>query len=95
MGNGARIPNTGQSCLNLESDGPIANAIKSVFQIAKVSRPLMSVGRICDGGSFMNFFDTKADVVDPDGNVVCSFQRQPGGLYVARLRLKSPFGRLA
>ena len=61
VGNGARIPNTGQSCLNLESDGPIANAIKSVFQIAKVSRPLMSVGRICDGGLFVNLFAKRAE----------------------------------
>ena len=55
VGTGARIPNTGQSCFNHESDGPIANAIKSVFQIAKVSRPLMSVGRICNGGGVYSF----------------------------------------
>jgi hypothetical protein len=95
VGNGARIPNQGQSCLNLESTGSVANFIKSTFQIAKVSRPLMSVGKICDGGLFVNFSETKADVVDPAGNVVCSFERQPGGLYVARLRLKSPFPRQA
>ena len=55
----------------------------------------MSVGKICDGGLFVNFSDSQADVVDKDGHVVCTFQRQPGGLYVARLRLKSPFGRQA
>ena len=95
VGNGARIPNKGQSCLNLESEGENPNAIASVFQIAKVSRPLMSVGKICDGGLFVSFTETKADVVDKNGHVVCTFHRQPGGLYVARLRLKSPFGRLA
>ena len=97
VGNGARIANTGQSCLHLEatSQASKGNAIKSTFQIAKVSRPLMSVGKICDGGLDVLFGKTKADVKDDRNNVVCSFVRQPGGLYVAKLRLKSPFGRPA
>ena len=45
MGDGGTIPNLGQSQLNL-LDGD--KDIESVFQIAAVNRPLVSVGRICD-----------------------------------------------
>ena len=88
-----RIPNQGQACLSLETMGETPNVIKSTFQIAKVSRPLMSVGKICDGGLFVGFTDVKADATNKQGRAVCTFVRQPGGLYVARL--KAPFGRPA
>ena len=43
MGDGGTIPNLGQSQLNL-SDCNVGRDIQSVFQIAAVTRPLMSVG---------------------------------------------------
>ena len=95
VGDGGRIPNKGQGCLSFEAMGETPSAINSTFQIAKVSRPLMSVGQICDGGLFVGFTEVKADVTDKPGRVVCTFVRQPGGLYAAKFRLKAPFGRPA
>ena len=44
-----RIPKQGQMMLNLKGpDGAKTN--KSTFQVAQVTRPLWSVGRICDNG---------------------------------------------
>ena len=55
----------------------------------------MSVSQKCDGGLFVGFTEVKVDVTDKQGRVVCTFVRQPGGLYAAKLRLKAPFGRPA
>ena len=57
--------------------------------------PPISVGKICDGGMFVGFTEVKAEVTDNQGGVVCTVVRQPGGLYVAKLRLEAPFGRPA
>ena len=94
FGNGERIKNQGQLRLNLqhEADGAINN-IDSTFQAAKVSRPLMSVGRICDAGMDVTFTKTGAKILSPEGQVLCTFERQGGGLYLAKLRLKKPFVR--
>ena len=49
MGDGGTIPNLGQKSLNLV-DESVGRDLSSVFQIAGVTRPLMSVGKICDEG---------------------------------------------
>ena len=93
MGDGGKTPNLGQNQLNLE-DGE-AN-FQSTFQIAAIARPLMSVGRICDNDNEVTFSKTKAVVRDKEGHDVCTFQRQPSGLYTAKIKLKAPgFGRPA
>ena len=89
MGDGGTIPNLGQSQLNL-SDGD--KDIESVFQIAAVTRPLMSVGRICDEGHSITFNAVMAVVHGKDGAELCRFQRNGSGLYVAKLKLRSPAG---
>ena len=89
---GARIANEGQFKLRLRSGGPAKGEgkdIESTFQVAKVTRPLWSVGRICDEGFSINFTQTQAVVQDKLGKAVCKFHRK-GGLYVADLQLKSP-----
>ena len=86
VGNGDRVSNDGQCVLNLEQDGL---PIQSTFQIAGITRPLMSVGRVCDQGLRCNFDDKQALVVDSNNRTVCRFERR-GGLYVAKLKLKSP-----
>ena len=56
----------------------------------------MSVGELCDAGMEVTLRKTQAGVVAPGGTVVCTFERQLGGLYVAKLKLKRPtptFGR--
>jgi hypothetical protein len=91
VGNGARIPNKGQACLNLASSGDGPCDMRTTFQIAAVSRPLMSVGRICDADLLVAFKKEKARIIDErNGRVVAEFARQPGGLYIAKLRLKAP-----
>ena len=91
MGDGGKVPNQGQKALNLS--GTTAD-LKSVFQIAKVTRPLMSVGKICDEGFEVRFYKAHASILDKSGKEICKFERQAGGLYVAKLKLKSPsFGR--
>ena len=89
MGDGGTIPNLGESGLNL-SDG--AKDVHSVFQVAAVTRPLMSVGRICDQGHSITFDAVMAVVKFAEGPELCRFERHSGGLYVAKLKLRSPAG---
>ena len=96
VGNGARVPNDGQTLLSLQASGKGGNTVSTMFQVAAVSRPLMSVGRLCDNGMDILFKKDRADVLASDGTVILSFERQVGGLYVAKLKLKKPangFGR--
>ena len=90
IGDGGHIPNLGQKSLNLCDNG--GHNVKSVFQIAAVTRPLMSVGRICDEGHEVTFNAVMAVVKDQKGTEICRFERQPGGLYVAKMKLKNPMG---
>ena len=93
VGNGGRLANLGQNNLNLEPEDDSSKELKSCFQIARVTRPLMSVGKICDSGMKVEFTDKTATVKAPDGTVVCVFTRKPGGLYICKMRLKQPFPR--
>ena len=89
VGSGARAPYDGQSVLNLPATNN--NTMATTFQGAKVSRPLMSVGRHCGAGMHV-----KADVLATHGSIIVSFERQSKGLYAVRLKLKKPapgFGR--
>ena len=90
VGNGERLPNMGQRKLNLQPLADSSTDLTSCFQIAKVTRPLMSVGRICDNGMDVTFSKTQAIVKDADGSQVCVFERKPGGLYTCKFRLKNP-----
>ena len=96
IGDGRKINNDGQVCLNLQTMEDDPSSIASTFQVAKVSRPLMSVGKICDNGMDVVFSADKARVVTKEGAEVCMFERVNGGLYLAKFRLKRPtngFGR--
>ena len=93
MGDGGKTPNQGQVALNLSNGGP-ASAIQSIFQVASVTRPLMSVGQICDEGYKVDFFKEYAVITDKNQREVLRFERQAGGLYTAKMKLKAPtFGR--
>ena len=63
--------------------------MKSCFHIARVTRPSMSVGKICDNGMKVEFDDKRGIIRDPQDLQVCVFERQPGGLYLGKFRLKS------
>jgi hypothetical protein len=91
VGDGNRIANLGQRSLNMQPMGDPSSQLRSIFQIAKVTRPLMSVGKICDNGMQVTFDDDKAEVRDKkDGSLLCVFERKPGGLYLCKFRLKAP-----
>ena len=95
VGNGERVPNEGEASVNLrvlDERGQTMD-FRSVFQSAKVTRPLMSVAKICRNGYTCNFTDQEAKVVDSAGNTVCTFRRDRG-IYVSRMKLRapSPFG---
>ena len=57
-----------------------------------MTRPLMSVGRICDEGHSINFDAVMAVVTSKDGSEICRFDRNSNGLYIAKLKLRSPAG---
>ena len=65
------------------------NNIGSVFQASPVTRPLMSVSKICRNGFKCNFTEDEAQVVDKTGKTQCVFKRR-GGLYICNMRLKAP-----
>ena len=75
MGDGNKIPNQGQKQLKLTSSQN--SDIRSTFQIAAVTRPLMSVGRICDEGLEISFDAKRAMVRDKSGRDACRFNRDP------------------
>ena len=82
--------------LNLEVPGlrGEVNSIGSTFQASPVTRPLMSVSKICRNGFKCMFDNNEAQIVDKVGRVQCVFKRS-GGLYVCNMKLKqpAPFGR--
>ena len=89
MGEGRTIPNLGQKRLNLFVES-ITKPIASVFQIAAVKRPLMSVGGVCDEVHNVTFDVEKAVVRSSTGDELRRFVRTAGGLCVAKLKLKNP-----
>ena len=91
VGNGGRLENMGQRSLNLEPMNDSSTPLASCFQIARVTRPRMSVGKICDNGLKVEFDNEKAVVRDKLGARVYVFERKPGGvLYVCKFRLRGP-----
>ena len=72
-----------------EQDGD--QLVNSMFQIADVNRPLMSIGKICDSGHRVVFESGKAEVISKrTGKVVMTFVRKNKGLYTAELILRTP-----
>ena len=87
VGNGERVPNEGQMILNLETDD--GAAATATFQVADLTRPLMSVSQICEQGYRCIFEDSCARVVNKDDQTICKFEKE-GQLYVAKMKLKAP-----
>ena len=83
---GERITNHGQTSLNLESNG---QKLQGLFQIADVTRMLMSVSQMCDHDCEVHFNKQRGQVTNSKGKVVATFPRK-GGLYTAQMTLKAP-----
>ena len=86
---GNKISNDGEVRFNLQTIGDNPNNIGSTFQMAKVLRPLMSVGKICDNGMKVVFSSDKAEVMR-GAATVCTFERMNRGFCLAKFRLKRP-----
>ena len=95
VGDGGKLGNVCENHLNLGAPSGVKgdiNAVSSTFQIAKVTRPLMSVGHICDQGLNVIFDKLHAIVRNAGGDEVCRFVRGESGLYTAKMTLKAPAG---
>ncbi len=88
---GHRLKNRGQMSLELftMNNDKVEGIINSVFQVAAVTRPLWSVSKIADAGCTAKFDAQKAEILDKNQKVICTFERR-GGLYVAKMRMKNP-----
>ena len=67
--------------------------MNSVFQVAEITRPPMSVSLICDQGMICVFGKDHARVLDADGKTVAQFERK-GGLYTCTMKLRQPEARM-
>ena len=63
--------------------------VNSVFQVADLTRPLMSVSQICVHGFKCIFEKEQATVVDKDMHPKFVCERR-GGIYVTPMTLKAP-----
>ena len=64
--------------------------ISSTFQVAEVSRPLWSVGRICDAGYTVVFDSGHAAMYHVESGAQAGVFSRKNGLYVGSLQLKNP-----
>jgi hypothetical protein len=83
---GDRIKNHGEAEINLLSS---ESKLHSKFQVADVTRMLLSVSQVCDNDCTVQFDKQKGWVTDKQGKVIATFPRV-GGLYVAEMALKDP-----
>ena len=91
VGNGSKDPNRGQLELYfIVTEEEKEHEPKAIFQVAKVTRPLMSVSRIRDQRMICHVDAQKAVVKDPKGRIVCTCLRK-GGLCNCRSKFKTPF----
>ena len=91
---GRLIPNEGKIALNLlvSKDDDVKEFIEleSTFQIAKVTRPLLSVSKICQSGQLdVLCRQDEAFILGKQHKVLAKFERK-GGLYVAQMAVRNP-----
>ena len=88
---GKLIPNEGETdvyFLSNTTDGPCE--LLACMQIAKVTRPLLSVSKITEGNRLKVLCDHEAAyIMNLQGKVLARFGRN-GGLYTAMLKVKNP-----
>ena len=89
VGNGERVENRGQIRLRTKNKDNTGSILATNFQVAEITRPLMSVGKICDQDLVCIFEKTHARIADQKGHTVARFERD-GGLYTCTMRLKKP-----
>ncbi len=85
--NNKKIPNEGQTTVRIKGKDGIA--LRSLFQVAEVSRPLWSVGKLCDQGFDTKFNKHRAVITDETGKEVLVFERK-NGVYLCMLQVRNP-----
>ena len=81
-----RIPNLGQQTLEVRTEeGLDANV---TFQMADVTRPLNSVGKVCDTGKRVIFGKRGGVIWHLATNQLTKFGREPDGVYELNLLVK-------
>ena len=88
---GHRIINEGQASILMAipaGEGKSSD-VKSTLQIANVTRPLLSVSRICANDMSVLFKKDHALILDAQDKVVGRFE-QKNGLYVATMQVRNP-----
>ena len=88
---GSLIENEGQvSALMTAPGSPIGTELQFCFQIAKVTRPLISVTKMTEKGELQILCKKdEALVLDSKNRTVAKFARK-GGLYVAVMKVRNP-----
>ncbi len=88
---GDRLKNYGEVLLSILTSDSAGkdHEITSKFEVTDVTRPLWSVGLICDSGLDVKFTRTHATVSTKGGQELCFFQRV-NGLYIAKVKIKAP-----
>ena len=81
-----RIPNLGQQTLEVKTEEGTDTSV--TFQIADVSRPLNSVGKVCDTGKRVLFGKRGGVIWDIATGNLTKFTREPDGVYELNLWLK-------
>jgi len=71
-------------------DADTKNPVSIAMQVAKVTRPLISVPKLTEGDRLSVVCkETEALVQTPQGQLVARFRKR-GGLYVCMMRIKDP-----
>ena len=73
----------------MRSQDDSGSLMNGIFQIAEITRPLMSVSKLCDQDMICIFEKSHARIVGPDGATVARFERD-GGLYTCTMKLRKP-----
>ena len=90
--NGEIIPNKGEMILELESEN---SKMSSKFQVGSVSRPLWSVGKLCDVGYKVVFDKDDATVIHKASNAPVTTFKRRNALYECDMRLRNPRAKTA
>jgi len=88
---GSLIDNEGQAILMLvPPDEDTKNPVNICMQVAKVTRPLISVPKLTEGDKLAVVCKEKEALVQtPSGQIVARFKKK-SGLYVCLMRIKNP-----
>ena len=88
---GHPIVNEGEATVlvKLPAGNDVMNSASTTFQVADVTRPLLSVSKICEKGNDVLCRDKVAHVLDKEHNVVAQFEKR-NGLYVSTLPVRNP-----